>query len=201
MICSDKNVISYNSIEMSCNSVIHYELKNMSEQMCPFCDRLLVEVDKVIEPCCSEPNIETVDGMNTCMNCGLVDGCDYAKEYIDFYDNMYKIRHKSIYHRNYHIDNVMNIISFKNNIQLTRKQMNQIHKVFIEIDSILHEVNDGRKRMISIKYVIKQLFKMLGLPYKDINVTKSKKTLKYYKQYWTKVQSLVGDKIQSIINM
>ena len=79
--------------------------------------------------------------------------------------------------------------------------MNHIHKVFIEIDSILHEVNDGRKRMISIKYVIKQLFKMLGLPYKDINVTRSKKTLKYYKQYWEKVQSLVGDKIQSIINM
>ena len=42
---------------------------------------------------------------------------------------------------------------------------------------------------------------MLGLPYKDINVTKSKKTLKYYKQYWEKVQSLIGDRIQSIINM
>ena len=48
---------------------------------------------------------------------------------------------------------------------------------------------------------MKQLFKMLGLPYKDINVTKSKRTLKYYKQYWEKVQSLVGDKIQLIINM
>ena len=42
---------------------------------------------------------------------------------------------------------------------------------------------------------------MLGLPYNNINVTKSKKTLKYYKQYREKVQSLVGDKIQSIINM
>ena len=57
------------------------------------------------------------------------------------------------------------------------------------------------KRMISVKFIMKQLFKMLGLPYNDINVTKSKKTLKYYKQYWEKVQSLVGDKIQSIINM
>ena len=55
--------------------------------------------------------------------------------------------------------------------------------------------------MISVKFIMKQLFKMLGLPYNDINVTKSKKTLKYYKQYWEKVQSLVGDKIQSIINM
>ena len=115
---------------------------------------------------------------------------------------MHKIRKKSVYHRYYHIDNVMNIISFKNNIQLTQKQINQIHKVFVEIDCVLHEVNDGRKRMISIKFIMKQLFKMLGLPYKDIQVTKSKRTLKYYKQYWKKVQSLlVGDKIQPIINM
>ena len=48
---------------------------------------------------------------------------------------------------------------------------------------------------------MKQLFKMLRLPYKDINVTKSKKTLKYYKQYWEQLQSLIGDRIQSIINM
>ena len=114
---------------------------------------------------------------------------------------MYRIRKKSIYHRKYHIDNLMNIISFKNNIQVTQKQMNQIHKVFIEIDSVLHEVNDGRKRMISIKFIMKQLFKMLGLPYKDIQVTRSKRTLKYYKQYWGKVQSLIGDRIQSMISM
>ena len=86
-------------------------------------------------------------------------------------------------------------------ICLTHKQREQIHKLFVEIDSVLHEVNDGRKRMMSIKYIIKQLFKMLGLPYKDINVTKSKRTLKYHKQYWEKVQSLIGDRIQSIINV
>ena len=55
--------------------------------------------------------------------------------------------------------------------------------------------------MISVKFIMKQLFKMLGLPYKDINVTKLKKTLKYYKQYWEKVQSLIGNRIQSIISL
>ena len=54
--------------------------------------------------------------------------------------------------------------------------------------------------MISIKYVIKQLFEMLGLPYKDINVTKSKRTLKYYEKYWKRVLSLIGDRIQLMIN-
>ena len=114
---------------------------------------------------------------------------------------MYKIRRKSVYHQKYHIENVINSISSKNYIQLTHYQRVNIYKVFIEIDGVLHMVNDGRKRMISVKYVIKQLFKMLGLPYKDINVTKSKRTLTYYNQYWKKVQLLIGNRIQSIINV
>ena len=182
---------------MDCNTQIHDELKNMMESTCPFCDQQLVKVDKVDELCCDEQELENIDGMNTCVNCGSVLGYVFVDKCIDIYENMYKIRKKSVYCRKYYIENVMNSISF----ELTHKQINQIHKVFVEIDSVLHEVNNSRKRMISVKFIIKQLFKMLGLPYKDINVTKSKKTLKYYKQYWEKVQSLVGDKIQSIINM
>ena len=94
------------------------------------------------------------------------------------------------------LDNIL----CENDIQLFYHQKQKIYKVFVEINIILHEVNHGRKRMISVKYIIKQLFKMLGLPYKDIHVTKSKKTLKYYDQHWEKVQSLIGDRIQSIIN-
>ena len=125
---------------------------------------------------------------------------DRARTYFIFYDNIHKIRKKSVYHRNYHIDNMLDNISCENNIQLTYHQRENTCKVFIEIDSVLHKVNNGRKRMISIKYVIKQLFKMLGLPYKDINVTKSKRTLSYYKQHWKRVLSLIGDRIQLIIN-
>ena len=186
---------------MDCNSQVHDELKNMGESTCPFCDRLLMEVDKVVESCCIEQNMETVDGTNTCINCGLVNGYNYVPEYFDFYGNLHRIRKKSVYHRNYHIDNVLHNISCENNIQLTHHQRERIYKVFVEIDSVLHKVNDRRKRMISIKYIIKQLFKMLRLPYKDINVTKSKRTLTYYKQYWKKVPLLIGNRIQSIINV
>ena len=182
---------------MYCNSVIHDELKSMKEFTCPFCDQQLVEVDKVDEPCCGEQNMKNVDGMNTCVTCGIIYGYDYAAECFNFYDNMYKIRKKSVHCRKYHIENVMNSI----NTELTHGQRDRIYKVFVEIGTIIPLVNGNRKRMISIKYVIKQLFKMLGLPYKDINVTKSKKTLKYYKQYWEKLESLIGDRIQSIINM
>ena len=141
--------------------------------------------------------METVNGMNTCINCGSVHGYDYVTEHFDFYDKMHMIRQKSVYNRKYHIENVINSIS---DIQLTYYQRDKIYKVFIEINSILHKLNDDRKRMISIKFIIKQLFKMLGIPYKDIQETKSKRTLTYYKQYWKKVQLLIGDRIQSIIN-
>ena len=173
----------------------------MEESTCPFCDRLLVEVDKVVESCCCEQHIENVNGMNVCINCGSVHGYDYVPEHVDFYENMYKIWRKSVYHRKYHIENVLNSICYRNRVQLTHNQRNRICKVFAEIDSILHKINDGRKRMIGIKYIMKQLFKMLGLPYKDIQVTKSAETLTYYKQYWAKVQLLIGDRIQSIISV
>ena len=186
---------------MDCNFQIHDALKNMRESTCPFCDQLLVEFHKVVEPCCSEQDIETVNGMNICVNCGLVHSCDYVMEYFNFYDNMHRIRRKSVYNRKYHLQNVLDSISFENNVCLTYKQREQIHKLFVEIDGVLHNVGDGRKRMMSIKYIITQLFNMLGLPYKDISVTKSKETLKSYKQHWEKVKSLIGDRIQSIVNV
>ena len=186
---------------MCCNSQIHDELKSMEECTCPFCDLLLVEVDKVVEPCCSEQNMETINGLNTCVNCGLVYSYNYVPEYVDFYANMYRIRRKSVYHRKYHIENVLNSILCENYIQLTYNQREKIYEIFAKIDSVLHEINDGRKRIISIKFILKQLLKMLGLPYKDVDVTKSKKTVRYYKQYWAKVQLLIGDRIQSIISV
>ena len=116
---------------MCCNSQIHDELKNMGESICPFCEQLTGEVDKVVESCCSEQNMETVNGMNICVNCGSVHGYVYVPEYFDFYGNLHRIRKKSVYHRNYHIDNVLDNISCENNIQLTYHQRENIYKVFI----------------------------------------------------------------------
>ena len=182
---------------MNCNSELHNEFKNTNEVMCPFCNQQIAKVDKVVELCCDKMDL---NDQNTCINCGVVNGDIFVIDYVNFYDDMYKIKNKSVYHRKYHIEKVLDCIFSENNIQLTYHQIKKIFKVFVEIDSVLHKVNYGRKRMISIKYVIKQLFKILGLPYKDINVTKSKRTLTYYEQYWKKVKLLIGDRIQSIIN-
>ena len=153
----------------------------------------------MVESCCSEQDVETVNGMNICINCGLVNnGCDYVTECFDFYDKMHLIRRKSVYHRKYHIENVMNSISFENNVQLTHSRSDKIHKVFVELDSVIPLVNGKRKRMISTKFmqfVIKQIFALLGLPSEFVKIPESKKTLEFYDQYWLKIHLLIGDRI------
>ena len=184
---------------MSCNSQIHDELKNMDESVCPFCNQLLIEGNKDDEPCCSEPNVGNKNGMNVCLHCGLVHCCEYVIGYLDFYENMYKIRRKSIYQRKYHIENVMNDICFKNSIDLTYNQRERIFKVFAEISDIIPTINGRRKRLISAKYIIRQLFKLLNIPFECIKITKSRKTLEFYNRYWAKILGLKNAEILHII--
>ena len=71
--------------------------------------------------------------------------------------------------------------------------------VFVEIGKILKEVNGTRKRMISVNFIMRMIFKMMGIPYEKIPISKSKKTLAFYDKYWVSIMSLIGDKIKSII--
>ena len=69
----------------------------------------------------------------------------------------------------------------------------------VEIGKVLNEVNGTRKRMISVNFIMRKIFKMMGIPYKNIPISKSKKTLAFYNQYWASIMSLIGDKIKSIV--
>ena len=136
------------------------------------------------------------DGCLVCINCGQVYDYLTADEYVDFYENRHKIRKKSVYHRKYHIINVMNDIAQKNNIQIGYYNRENIPRIFKLIDRVSPEVNDiGRKRSISVNFIIKQLFDILGIEYKFIPLTRSKTTLKYYSQWWEKVYALIKDDI------
>ena len=184
---------------MCCNSQIHDELKNIEESTCPFCDQLLVEGDKVVESCCGEQDIENNNGINVCLNCASVHGYDYDSEYIDFYKNMHRIRRRSVYNRKYHIENVLNSICYMNKVELTHNQRYRIYKVFDEIGTILHLVNGARRRMISTKFIIRQIFMLLGLPFEFIMVSKSRRTLEFYNRYWVEILLLRFDRIIRII--
>ena len=183
-----------------CDVGIHDQFIKLEQSICPFCDELLIEGVKItVNICCDKQNIENVNSFNTCLNCGLVHGYNTTdNEYIDFHTNIYKIRKKSVYNRFYYIENVLNKLCL-NGVELTNKQRGQIYKIFDLIDTIIPKVNNDRKRLISINYIIKMIFKMIKLPY-DVPISRSKKTIKYYKNYWDNVINLIGDKIQVIID-
>ena len=182
------------------DSSIHDELKNIEVFICPFCDQLLMEGDKTAYSCCNKRDIENLNGMNTCMNCGLVHSYKFQTEYLDYYENMHKINKKSVYHRKYHIENVLNKICLNNGVDLTNKQRGRIYKIFDLIDTIIPKVNNGRRRLISINYILLMIFKMMGLPCYDLPITKSKNTLAYYEKFWDTIMTLIGDEIRSIID-
>ena len=110
-------------------------------------------------------------------------GFKSANEFVDFYENRYRIRKKSVYHRKDHILSAMNDIAQKNNIQIGYYNREKILRIFRLIDQISPEVNIGRKRIITVHFILKQVFEILGIKYKFIPLTRSKNSLKYYSKW------------------
>ena len=93
----------------------------------------------------------------------------------------------------------MDIIT-KHNITFSVEQKNKIMRIFSEIGKILPQINGKRKRMISWNFILRQVSRMMGLPFNKIPISKSKKTLASYQQYWTQIILLIGDRIKGIID-
>ena len=186
---------------MNCNLEIHDEFENMGELTCPFCDQRLADVGRnteVVESCCDKKDMFNDNGMNVCLSCGTVHSQDLVSPYVNFHENMYRIRRKSVYVRKYHIENTIN--KYNKEIQLSFQDRDKIYDIFALINNVLPEVNKNRKRMISIKYVLMRIFKILGMEYEFIPLPKSKKTLRFYKRWWKQVYELIKDDAAKIIN-
>ena len=84
---------------------------------------------------------------------------------------------------------------------MPRVMMEKICKIFDEIEKIAPSIDASRKRFISVNFLIRQLLKSYipDVPYIDIRITKSKKTLQYYKKYWNAINELIGGKIEKIL--
>ena len=188
---------------MNCNKDIHDELKESGEISCPFCNQNLDSNEKPLlvknDLCCDNQDVINEDGMSVCLSCGIVQGYNIASEYVDFYENIHRFKRKSVYHREYHINNTIIDIKQKYNIKISHHDKCKIKRVFAEIGNIIDQVNGTRKRMISVNFIMRKIFKMMGIPYKNIPISKSKKTLAFYDRYWTSIMSLIGDKIKSIV--
>ena len=184
-----------------CDKNIHDGLIDMNQSICPYCSQLLIKGNTESKPCCNDQRIESLNGINTCVECGEVDSYTTENDFIDFHANIHKIYKKSVYHRFYHIQNVLNKLCLENGIELSNNQRDRIYKMFNLIDTIIPEVNNtGRKRLISINYILKMLFNMMNLSCDNIPISKSKRTLSFYEKYWANIMNLISDKIKSIID-
>ena len=192
---------------MNCNMELHESLIESGDIVCPLCDQNLEDSDEKPRDrsakyylCCDCQDIINYDGMIVCRSCGIVQGYETAREYVDFYENRHKMKRKSVYHRKYHINNILMDISTKHNMSFSVEQKNKIMRIFSEIGKILPQINGKRKRMISLNFILRQVSRMMGLPFNEIPISKTKKTLASYQQYWTQIILLIGDRIKGIID-
>ena len=74
---------------MNCDIELHESLVESGDIVCPFCDFQLTYVkEKTLKyECCDYQDIINENGMLVCHNCGVVQGYNYVKEYVDFYEN------------------------------------------------------------------------------------------------------------------
>ena len=68
----------------------------------------------------------------------------------------------------------------------------KIFEIFDKINKVIPKLGYNRKRIISIKYMLKQIFDMLKIDCKNTEVTKSAITLKFYDDYWNDLKKLIN---------
>ena len=170
---------------MKCNKEVHELLIQEGQVNCIFCNKQIQDPGKPRRYFCGDSMRLNKDDLLVCKNCGQVHHNLTADEYVDFYENRYRIKRKSVYYRKYHIINVMDNIAQINSIQIGYYNRENILRIFRLIDNVTPEVNNcDRKRLISVDFIIKQLFDILGIEYKIIPLTRIKNTLKYYENWW-----------------
>ena len=164
---------------MNCNIELHESLIELGDIVCPFCDQNLEDSDEKPQDrlaksdlYCDCQDIINNSGMVVCRSCGIVQGYETAREYVNFYKNKYRMKRKSIYHRKYHINNVLTDLSSKYRITFSVEQKNNIERLFAEIGKILPQINGNRKRMISVNFILAKILKMMKLPHSYVKVTK-----------------------------
>ena len=103
--------------------------------------------------CCDRPDLIN-DSHLFCTYYGTVNDYLTANELVDFYYiYIYRIRKKSVYHRKYHILNIIDDITRNNKIQISYNDREKILRIFALIDQVSPQVDHYRKRMVSIKLI------------------------------------------------
>nr|DAC81277.1 TPA_asm: oncoid [Corynactis coral adintovirus] len=188
---------------MFCSVELHDGFIEEGEVVCPMCDSCLQKCDSVVdESCCSDKELVDLDGSIVCKGCGQVDGEYYPVGYVDFYQDMYKMRRRSVYKRKYHIENVIACMQVEDRgLRVSRGDRERIFIVFEKIDRIRYRINN-QKRMCSIRFVLMRLFSIMGIEHGFFPPKpRSSRTLNRYRDWWGGVYSLIGDDIEAVLRV
>ena len=184
---------------MYCNEQAHYYLNEYDYAECPFCYKRIQNSNPIKFTCCNNMEITNNRSCFICKQCASVHEYETAREYIDFHENRYRIKRKSVYNRKYHLQNKITNLCITNNISISYKDKQKILDVFKIIDDVIPIINCGkRKRMIKIDFILNKFFHSLNINIK-ISQKDSKQTLLYNQKYWDDINSLIGKEIQSIL--
>lgn len=74
-------------------------------------------------------------------------------------------------HRKHHFENVLNSLFIKYDIEISYVNRQRICNIFKLIDEVISQFNEGRKWMISVNHILREILKMLGLPYENIKTS------------------------------
>lgn len=182
---------------MYCDKSVHFYLKQENYIECPFCYKQIQNSNPIKSTCCNNMEITNNSSCFICKQCASVHEYQTAREYIDFYENRYRIKRKSVYNRKYHLQNKIRSLVELNNIQISYGDQQKILDIFKTIDKILPIVNNKtRKRMIKIDFILNKLFHLLNINIK-ISQKESKDTSLCNEKYWDQINSLIGDEIQA----
>ena len=162
---------------MNCNIELHESLIESGDIVCPFCNQNLEDSDE-------KPQYRLAKYDSCCESSEIIND-NLMLGYVNFYENRHKLKRKSFYHREYHLNNKISDIEEKYNIKISYHQKCKIDQLFIEIGKIINEVNGTRKRTISINFILRKVLSMMKLPFDNIPISKSKKNVSF-------LQSVLG---------
>ena len=135
--------------------------------------------------CCKRKSLINDGGEVVCKFCGQVSHYEMVNEgFIDYYENLYRIRRKSKYQRKYHIKNVLIDKLLQNHIYLTVEAENKLIRIFSQVVTLFFRLYPSRKRLLKFNFIFYKIFseeKFEGFPqseYKIFSVRLSKQTEK-----------------------
>ena len=143
--------------------------------------------------------LENDNGEFVCVYFGQVDRYDTVNKFVDFYDNRHNIIQKSVYHRNYNIQNTIFDKCKRYNIQISTNDKNKILDIFEKIESVLPQINADRKRLINVNFTLKRTIKMRKLQYKNIPIYNQKEHQHFIYNIGVELKKLFGDDIKTNI--